>query len=30
LHPTTQGPARDAARDLVLSKSQLQTSGTHP
>jgi len=30
LHPTTQGPARDAARELVLSNGRLQTSGTQP
>jgi ubiquinol-cytochrome c reductase cytochrome b subunit len=30
LHPTTQRPARDAARDLVLSNGQPQTSGTQP
>src|SRR6202522_1423017 len=30
LHPTTQRPARDAARELVLSNGQLQTSGTQP
>jgi ubiquinol-cytochrome c reductase cytochrome b subunit len=30
LHPTTQSPARDAARDLVLNNGQPQTSGTQP
>jgi ubiquinol-cytochrome c reductase cytochrome b subunit len=30
LHPTTQSPARDAARELVLSNGQPQTSGTEP
>jgi ubiquinol-cytochrome c reductase cytochrome b subunit len=30
LHPTTQVPARDAARELVLSSGQMQTSGIQP
>jgi len=30
LHPAIQRPARDAARELVLSNGQLQTSGTQP
>ena len=30
LHPTTQNPARDAARELVLGNGQLQTSRTQP
>jgi ubiquinol-cytochrome c reductase cytochrome b subunit len=30
LHPAGQSPARDAARELVLSNGQLQTSGTQP
>ena len=30
LHPATQRPARDAARELVLSDSRTQTSGTQP
>src|ERR1700691_4789860 len=30
LHPATQNPARDAARELVLSNGQPQTSGTQP
>jgi ubiquinol-cytochrome c reductase cytochrome b subunit len=30
LHPTTQRPARDAARDLVLTDDQPQKSGTQP
>lgn len=30
LHPTTELPARDATRDLVLSNGQPQTSGTQP
>jgi ubiquinol-cytochrome c reductase cytochrome b subunit len=30
LHPTTQGPARDAARELVLTNDQPQTPGTQP
>jgi ubiquinol-cytochrome c reductase cytochrome b subunit len=30
LHPATQNPARDAARELVLSNGQQQTSGTQP
>jgi ubiquinol-cytochrome c reductase cytochrome b subunit len=30
LHPASQGPARDAALDLVLSNGQVKTSGTQP
>ena len=30
LHPAKQSPARDGARDLVLSDSQLKTSGSQP
>jgi ubiquinol-cytochrome c reductase cytochrome b subunit len=30
LHPATQGAARDAALDQVLSNSQVKTSGTQP
>jgi ubiquinol-cytochrome c reductase cytochrome b subunit len=30
LHPTTQRPARDATRELVLNNGQRQTSGTQP
>lgn len=30
LHPAGQRPARDAARDLVLSRGQTQTSGDPP
>jgi ubiquinol-cytochrome c reductase cytochrome b subunit len=30
LHPSTQRPARDSARELVLTDGQLKTSGTQP
>src|SRR5208283_1406154 len=30
LHPAAQRPARDAARDMVLSNGQPQTAGTRP
>jgi ubiquinol-cytochrome c reductase cytochrome b subunit len=30
LHPSTQSPARDSARELVLTDGQLKTSGTQP
>ena len=30
LHPAGQRPARDAARELVLSTDQVKTSGTQP
>ena len=30
LHPPTPSPARDSARELVLSDGQLKTSGTQP
>jgi ubiquinol-cytochrome c reductase cytochrome b subunit len=30
LHPATQSPAHDGARELVLSDGQLKTSGTQP